>query len=143
MTEPKIADLLISSETLFTQAYRRGVTYGIALAREKAIRALAEPIEGEEGESPPVCADRRRSAARHRRAAAVPQPQPLCETSGRLTWDLPHDAKLGKCPENLGGSQRLYRCDDASLRRAIRRGRAGAAGVRNRLDRSTRPFWHR
>jgi hypothetical protein len=53
MAEPKIADLLISGETLLTQAYRRGVTDWIALAREKAMRALAEPIEGEEDESPP------------------------------------------------------------------------------------------
>jgi hypothetical protein len=54
MAEPKIAELLISGETLLTQAYRRGVTAGIALAREKAMRALSEHIEGEEGESPPI-----------------------------------------------------------------------------------------
>jgi hypothetical protein len=53
MAEPKIADLLIGVETLLTQAYGRGVRDGIALAREKAMRALAEPIEGEEGEAPP------------------------------------------------------------------------------------------
>jgi hypothetical protein len=50
--EDTAADLPIRIEPSLTQAYRRGVTDGIAMAREKAMRALAEPIEGEEGESP-------------------------------------------------------------------------------------------
>ncbi len=57
MAEPKIADLLTSGESLLVQAYRRGVRDGIALAREKAMRALSEPIdEGELPESPPEVA---------------------------------------------------------------------------------------
>jgi hypothetical protein len=48
-----IPDLLIGCETLLTQAYQRGVSDGIGLAREQAMRALSEAIEGEEGELPP------------------------------------------------------------------------------------------